>query len=228
MSLDDLGSLEAAVVGDEFKNYVLTRHRESALSMLAESITEWVQSGCPRYDDREASCTVAVVGCLRRTIDERKSTSLQPLVALETGGWTDEHFSGHADPATVPRPDVALMLGLQHDVQMTIECKRLLARSATPRDYVKEGLCRFLTGRYPVDDGAGTMVGFLLDRDPPTAASEITSAVLDVIGRDEPLNKHTRLASLDAAYRSVHASADGDVRVIHLLIDIQGREPLHR
>ncbi len=81
-------------------------------------------------------------------LQRRRAVGLQLLAFLETDGWTEAHLDGSANPATVPRPDLALYLGVHHDVQMTIECKRLLDPSANARGYVVDRLCRFLDGRY--------------------------------------------------------------------------------
>lgn len=229
MRLDDeMDALEQAVLDSDLLEFILDRHRRNARALIAAAAVEWVADGCTRYDDREASCTAAVVGRLLNKIDEGKAHALQPMVTLETGAWTKAHLSGEVDPATVPRPDVVIWLGLQHEARMNIECKRLLSGSASPRDYVKDGMCRFLNGRYPVDEGVGTMLGFLLDRDPPTAAAQINEAIPAVIGREELLHEHDALAMLEFVYRSAHECDVGDVELLHLLLDLTARrDPLH-
>lgn len=228
MNLDDLDALEQAVLASDLLEHILDRHRQTAHALLAEAAVEWLEEGCPRYDNREASCTAAVAGRLLTKIDERKSNALQPMVTLETGAWTEEHFSGEKDPTTVPRPDLVVWLGLQHEARMNVECKRLLSGFASPRDYVQDGVCRFLNGRYPVDEGVGAMIGFLLDRDPATAAHQIDDAIRAVIERDEPLHEDGPLATLESIYRSTHDSAVGDLELVHLLVDMtECGEPLH-
>jgi len=217
---DDITPLEQAILDSDLLERILNRHRRTAHTLLAEAALDWVENGCVRYDDRETSCTAAVVGRLRGKIDDGKARALQPMVTLETGAWTEEHFSGLTDPNTVPRPDVVIWLGLQREARLNVECKRLLSGSASARDYVADGMCRFLNGRYPVDEGVGTLIGFLLDRDPPTAARQINEVIPTVIGRDEFLRHDKPLATLESVYRSAHTSDIGDVELIHLLLDM--------
>lgn len=220
MNLDDMETLEAGVLASDLLECVLNRHRRTVHELLASAAVEWLQAGCPRFNDHEASCTAGLVGRLLNKIDEGKVLRLQPMVTLETGAWTPEHFAGKLDPTRVPRPDVVIWLGLQHEARMNVECKRLLSGSATPRDYVKDGLCRFLNGRYPVDEGVGAMIGFLLDRAPPVACEQINRAVNTFVGRDEPLKKDEPLATLDSVYRSAHSRDAGDIELVHLLLDM--------
>ena len=225
MNLDDMDAVEQAALDPAFLEYVLDRHRRTVHTLIAGAAVEWIAAGCPRYNDRETSCSAGLIGHLVRKIDAGKAQALQPRVILEVGAWTQEHLNGEADPSRVPRPDVVMWLGLQGEARMNIECKRLLSGSASPRQYVEDGMCRFLNGRYPVDQGVGTMVGFLLDRTPLTAADQISAAILVAVGRDEPLQEDTPLETLDSIYRSLHAS-DGEgavVELVHLLLDIRSR-----
>jgi hypothetical protein len=225
MNLDDPDELEQFVLSSELLARILERQRDTAHSLLAEAALEWIAEGCPRYNDHETSCTAALVGHVIRTIDERKARAFQPLVTLETGAWTEAHFSGAADPDSVPRPDVVMWFGLRHEARMNIECKRLLSGSATANDYVKKGMCRFLDGRYPTDEGIGTMIAFLLDRDGDQAVEEINTAIEAIIKRVELLGKVEGLGGLDSVYESDHAVPTGDLSLVHLLLDLRKRGP---
>jgi hypothetical protein len=222
--IDDHAAVEAAVLNPAFLASVLQRHRTEAHSLLAEAAEEWIAGGCIRFSDQEVACTAAVAGLLKRNLQQRRASGLQILAFLETGGWTEAHLDGSADPATVPRPDLALYLGLHHDVQMTIECKRLLSPSATARDYVKDGLYRFLDGRYPTDSGCATMIGFLLDRDPPQAQEQINAVIEADLDKDQILQLASPVGSLESIYRSEHLAKN--IEAIHLLLDIRKRKPV--
>jgi hypothetical protein len=221
--IDDHAAVEAAVLEPAFLASVLDRHRAEAHLLLANAAKEWMGGGCIRFSDQEVACTAALAGCLNRILQERRATGLQILAFLETGGWTDAHLDGSADPTKVPRPDLALYLGLHHDVQMTIECKRLLNPSATARDYVTDGLFRFLCGKYPTDAGLATMIGFLLDRDPSQAQGQINSVIEELLDEEQILQLASPIGGLDSAYRSGH-SLQG-IEAIHLLLDIRKRQP---
>jgi hypothetical protein len=220
--IDRHAAVEAAVLEPTFLRSVLERHRSEAHLLLAQAATEWMATGCIRFSDQEVACTAAVAGHLQRTLQQRRTTSLQIIAFLETGGWTEAHLSGSVDPATVPRPDLALYLGLHHDVQMTIECKRLLSPSSTPRDYVTEGLNRFLNGRYPTDSGCATMIGFLLDREPQQAQGQINHVIEEVLNPAQTLQHSSSLGKLDSVFRSEHP--ERGIEAIHLLLDIQKRK----
>jgi hypothetical protein len=225
--IEDFAAIEAAAVSPEFTERVLNRHRREAQLLLATAAQEWIDGGCVRYDDHEDSCTAGLAGRLLRLLEEGRRTALQLLAILENGGWTGEHFEGRANPATVPRPDVVLYLGVHHDVKMTVECKRLLRGSATARDYVKHGLCRFLTGRYSSDNGQATMIGFLLDQHAETARDDINEEIVQLLDAHQQLEGAEPLAGLTTVYRSTHPRASTGIYAVHLLLDIQDRNPAH-
>jgi len=224
--IDDHAAVEAAVLNPEFLASVLERHRAEAHLLLAQAAEEWMAGGCIRFSDDEVACTAAVVGRLKRDLKHRRRGGLQLIAFLETGGWTEAHLDGSADPATVPRPDLALYLGVHHDVQMTIECKRLLNPSATARDYVTDGLCRFLDGRYPTDSGCATMLGFLLDRDAMKARAQINTVIEDLLDDQQILETVSPIGNLDSVYRSQHSAREFEA--IHFLLDVRSRKPLVR
>jgi hypothetical protein len=221
--IDDHAAVEAAVLEPAFLASVLERHRAEAHLLLAEAVEEWMAAGCIRFSDQEVACTAAMAGRLKRNLQQRRATGLQILAFLETGGWTEAHFNGTADPATVPRPDLALYLGLHHDVQMTVECKRLLNPSATARNYVTDGLCRFLDGRYPTDSGCATMIGFLLDRDSPQAQGQINGVIEELLDEEQILQLSSPLGNLESIYRSRHSAKE--IEAVHLLLDMRKRQP---
>jgi hypothetical protein len=221
--IDDHAAVEAAVLEPAFLASVLERHQAEAHLLLAAAAEKWMAAGCIRFSDQEVACTAAVAGCLRWILQRRRTTSLQILAFLETGGWTEAHFNGTADPAKVPRPDLALYLGLHHDVQMTIECKRLLNPSATARDYITDGLFRFLDGRYPTDSGCATMIGFLLDRDPLQAEKQINAVIEELLDKDQILQLASPLGKLESVYRSKHSAKE--IEAVHLLLDMRKRQP---
>lgn len=221
--IDDHAAAEAAVLEPAFLACVLKRHRAEAHHLLATAAEEWMAAGCIRFSDQEVACTAAVAGCIRRIIQQRRTTSLQMLAFLETGGWSEEHFNGTADPAKVPRPDLALYLGLHHDVQMTIECKRLLSPSATARHYVTDGLFRFLDGRYATDSGRATMIGFLLDRDPSEAEKQINAVIEELLDKNQILQLGPPLGHFKSIYRSTHSTKE--IEAFHLLLDMRKRQP---
>ncbi len=208
-----------------FLQRILNRHKAQAHSLLAAAAEQWITDGCPRFNDHETSCTAVLVGLLAELIRRGRANAIQIAVFPETGGWTEAHLDGRADPNTVPRPDIALFLGLHHDVKMPVECKRLLRPNATARDYVLNGLYRFLSGAYETSDGEATMICFAMDRDAPTACEDINKVIREQLSADQILTVAPPLGSFEAVYHSHHAHAGEPLQTVHLLLEIQGRSP---
>jgi hypothetical protein len=120
-----------------------------------------------------------------------------------------------ADPSRVPRPDIELLLGMNHNVRIVLECKRLLRGSATARQYVVQGVQRFVEGRYCTDEGTGWMIGFLLDRDIATAAAEI-GGVLCPVSLEGPEAGERDIGR----FLSRHGAS---LKIRHILIDARSR-----
>jgi hypothetical protein len=223
--IEDPDEVEASVLDPAFLQSILDRHRAQAHSLLAAAAEGWITDGCPRFNDHETSCTAVLVGFLADLIRQGRASAVQMAVFPETGGWTEAHLDGRANPDAVPRPDIALFLGLHHDVKMPVECKRLLRPNATARDYVVNGLYRFLSGMYESCDGQATMICFAMDRDAPTACEDINAVIREQLSAEEILRVASPLASLEAVYHSHHAPDGEPLQTVHLLLDIQSRPP---
>jgi len=221
--IDDPDEVEASALDPSFLQGVLDRHRAQAHSLIATATQNWIAAGCPRFNDHENSCTAVVVGFLKDAIQQEHGFRI--AVFAETGGWTEAHLDGRADPDKAPRPDIALFLGVQHDVKMPIECKRLLRPDATAKDYVVKGLYRFLSGAYEPCDGMATMVCFVMDRDAPTACEDINKVIRKELSSQQILTLVQPLGLFRAVYNSRHTVNGEPLRAVHLLADIQSRPP---
>lgn len=217
--------VEASALDPAFLQGILDRHRAEAHSLLAAAAEEWMTYGCPRFNDHETSCTAVLVGFLADVIRQGRASAFQIAVFPETGGWTEAHLDGRSDPDAVPRPDIALFLGMHHDVKMAVECKRLLRPNATARDYVLKGLYRFLGGTYESCDGQATMICFAMDRDAPTACRDINEVIREQLSPDQILAVAPPLGSFEAVYHSHHSPNGEPLQTVHLLLDIQSRSP---
>jgi hypothetical protein len=223
--IEDPAEVEASALDPAFLQGILDRHRAEAHSLLAAAADEWITDGCPRFNDHETSCTAVLVGFLADLIRKGRASAFQIAVFPETGGWTEAHLDGRSDPDAVPRPDIALFLGLHHDVKMPVECKRLLRPNATARDYVLKGLYRFLSGAYESTDGEATMICFTMDRDAPTAREDINKVIQEHLSADQILMVAPPLGSFEAVYHSHHPRDGEPLETVHLLLDIQSRSP---
>lgn len=225
--IEDPAEVEASALDPVFLQGILDRHRAEAHSLLAAAAEEWIADGCPRFSDHETSCTAVLVGFLADALRHGRASAFQIAVFPETGGWTDAYLDGRLDPDTVPRPDIALFLGLQHDVKMPVECKRLLRPNATARNYVLQGLCRFLSGTYESSNGEATMICFVMDRDASEACEDINEVIREQLSADQILKAAPALGSSETVYHSQHAPAGGPLQTVHLLLDIQARPDAH-
>lgn len=225
--IENPAEVEASALDPVFLQSILNRHRAEAHSLVAAAAEEWITDGCPRFNDHETSCTAVLVGFLADAIRQGRASAFQIAVFPETGGWTEAHLDGRADPDAVPRPDIALFLGLHHDVKMPVECKRLLRPNATARDYVLKGLYRFLGGTYESSDGQATMICFAMDRDVHTACEDINEVVREQLSVDQILVVAPPLGSFEAVYHSHHIPNGEPLQTVHLLLDIQARPAAH-
>jgi hypothetical protein len=216
-------TVEASALDPAFLHEILRRHRREAHSLLALAAQEWAAAGAPRFSDQETSCTAVLVGFLQDRLRARQSSGFQIAVFPETGGWSEEHLDGRADPNRMPRPDIAMFLGVHHDVRMTVECKRLLRPDASARDYILDGLARYLTGAYATTNGQATMICFALDRDASQAVSDINGVISELLGEREVMRYAPALGSFRDVYLSAHSRGSGEIQAVHLLLDLRDR-----
>jgi hypothetical protein len=83
-------------------------------------------------------------------------------VSPEVFQYSDDVLEGRADPRAARRLDLTLTGDfVPGDLHYTIECKRL-GRGATARDYVEEGIARFVAGAYGKDQAIAGMIGYVM------------------------------------------------------------------
>jgi hypothetical protein len=103
---------------------------------------------------------------------------------------------------TVPdgRTDIPLMVieiivsgGATHDPHAIIECKRIAGSDAyLCREYVVQGIDRFISGKYGASHGVGFMAGYVLSGTPDEAADGVNASLLrakrtaDVLTKSAP------------------------------------------
>ena len=80
------------------------------------------------------------------------------------------------------RIDIRFIHGYDESVYFAFECKRLNVPGnrgckSLAREYVEEGMARFVTGKYAAGLEQGGMIGFVMDGDWAAATLKIDSAV---------------------------------------------------
>lgn len=115
----------------------------------------------------------------------------------------------------------------REDIYFAIECKRLYYRDAHRRrsgvrDYVLDGLTRFVSGQYGASVLDGGMLGYVLERTPAVARGQLdaflaaTSATLRLApgAPTSTVRVHPDLEHFESA----HSLPQGTFRVHHLLL----------
>ena len=81
----------------------------------------------------------------------------------------------------------------EHDPHAIVECKRVAGdRAGLCREYVVEGIDRFVTGKYAQNHAVGFMVGYLLSGDAGSAAAGINRH----LARKRRQSEHLRLCGV--------------------------------
>ena len=175
-------------------------------------------------DDRFLECVLAVwapcVALLPEEPDEDTITiNLVKLLWREANArrlfhyldYQHEPFNDTADDLAYSkgRIDMVLMLDRERERYLAYECKRLNVSQARgirslARQYVLEGVLRFVTEQYAADLPVGCMLGYVLDGNVDTARSRVRAAIdshkgrIGLVGRPgdkPPMGAIGRLAS---------------------------------
>ena len=152
----------------------------------------------------------------------RSSKKITVLPGTESWGSASSIRPSGLTDISIHLRDVREKCG-EHDPHAIIECKRIAGNDAgLCREYVIEGIDRFITGKYGERHAVAFMVGYLLSADAETAASG-TNRYLSSKGR-----KRDHLGSctiLDEPWaRSSHhvrQSSAGPIGLHHAFLDFQ-------
>ena len=80
------------------------------------------------------------------------------------------------------RIDIRFIHGYDESVYFAFECKRLNVpadggRKSLAREYVEEGMLRFVTGKYAAGLKQGGMIGFVMDGDSAVATTKVDAEI---------------------------------------------------
>ena len=151
--------------------------------------------------------------------------------------WIEFQYEpfGHAPGGTAysrGRVDLAVILSQDRDVYLAYECKRLNVvredgRRSLAREYVMDGLFRFITRQYAENLPVGCMLGYVVDGDLKSAASSVRAKIVEC-GQDialilEPrddvaIGEATRFYS-----RHRRGANGGEIEVRHALLPCRPR-----
>src|SRR5205823_3575728 len=111
-------------------------------AVLLEAFGRWESARFRRAGDDEVNLTAPLVGMMLEVVRERR---IPMQINPEVGEYTKEQLEGRADARHAGRVDISISAGFYaYDPQIKLECKRL-GRGATARQYVDDGLVRFVS-----------------------------------------------------------------------------------
>jgi hypothetical protein len=164
-------------------------------------------------------------------ITRRLVVRLKQDASLRTRMFIESQYeilpgSMEVEPNPVGYLDIAILFFAQTDrLCFAMECKRLnvpreQGRATLAREYVENGMMRFVTGQYSPDLPLGGMVGYVMDGDTPAAYTAIV----------EQIEQHAAPLLCDAArlrviwqpthFATEHARIEVPIELRHLLLSV--------
>ena len=156
-------------------------HRERSEAILHVVDAGWKSaSASPRA--HAGAGEVEITECLR--------DGMRAALAESAADWSKKMTilpgTESRSSADVPKPDGRTDVPIffsdireeynEHDPHAIVECKRVAgSRTGLCREYVREGVDRFATGKYARNHAVGFMVGYLLSGDAASAAACINA-----------------------------------------------------
>jgi hypothetical protein len=192
-----------------------------ALEVLVDELLEkafslWLSRSLIRHSDEEPCCAVVFYGCC---LDVLSTQDTLMQIVYEAEQPSREMLAGTKHPKSAARPDMTIIYTSKFAIK--IEAKRLLLGETLPRKYVREGMRRFIDGKYSSSHGyAGYMIGFVVRDETTDVLSAINQAILDEsdLGASDQLEAinipHQRLVRCE----STHVN---DLRLIHSFMDVR-------
>lgn len=123
------------------------------------------------------------------------------------------------------RIDFVVTIGNDEEVYLACECKRLNVSPPSgfrtlAAEYVKDGLSRFVTGRYSPDLPVAVMVGYVMDRNVTNAHASVLREIVTRSRRMKLKRHHHELPrSASIRFSTLHDRASGPpIEVRHSLL----------
>jgi hypothetical protein len=186
--------------------------------LFREAFAIWVTGSLFRKTDEEPCCAVVFYGCCLRVLDSMADDT--PLcLQWESGQPTREMLAGREHPKTFVKPDMILTCG--HRCIIRIEAKRLMPGQGLPKKYVKEGMRRFIDGKYSSTSGKpGYMLGFVVHGEMEKVVLAINEAIATEpdLGTSDQLGTATVPQPRFTRFESMHVD---ELRLIHNLLDVR-------
>lgn len=211
-------------------DYIEGSIKRNALKMIVDGYERWRQEEFHSFDHTENSYTVRLVDNIRKAMRDQNITEFE--ACCQNAELTRDILDGNASPNTFPISDVVLRIRsgyIKRTVVISVECKRLKSGAEWSRNYVNEGMDRFILGRYGAHSKTGVMVGYVVETTFAEVSNKINAQIVHRFGdvQDQmlvlidPIQEHT------AKYESNHLreySFGGPLRLMHLFLYMDGIE----
>lgn len=191
--------------------------------LFRDAFILWMTRSLVRDSDEEPSCMVVFYGCCLEVLSAQE-TALR--IVYESAQPTRQMLAGLEHPKKAPRPDMSILYGSRYTIR--VEAKRLMCGDSLPKQYVQEGMRRFIEEKYSSSQGkAGYLLGFVV-RDETT---DVVNAINHAILRESDFTAGDQLTAVTVPLQrfcrceSNHHSSE--LRLIHNFFDVR-REALSR
>ncbi|MHB8246221.1 MAG: hypothetical protein ACYDGN_12880 [Acidimicrobiales bacterium] len=208
----------SGTVAQALRDQVAENLDDRVHEMLEAAVALWEQDGWTSHDGAEGDCTVQVYRwCRHLARHDRRFVFVS--VQFEWVYVTPAMFAGTERVKSADRPDLRLEVGA---VGRAIECKRLAPIGGWTRDYVYEGLARFVVGDYAGNEPVGYMIGYVQDGHRPELLKKINLHVVGHPSMGTPDQLHSLAAGPNSSWSrsSHHRESLAPILVDHLLVDV--------
>lgn len=198
------------------------RVEQSIHCLIVDAFDQWKSGGFPRAGNHENDFTVVLYGCMLRLVEE-KGQSYRLVPRIENLEPTANMLCGKSKVNGAPRTDISVLWDLHPKSTYTIECKRI-AKGYLSAEYLKEGIHRFLSGKYAPDKRSAAMIGYVIDGRIEVAWNLVNARINgdSTLSKDDKLSPAASVKSLTTVYTSQHTRLTDQSRFVitHFMLDL--------
>lgn len=139
--------------------HALARRRlpELVHDILEDAVARWAQNNWDRFDQREVNCTVQLYRWLKEAQRADKRFHVLEIV-IENLLPSPEMLDATASVTTAARSD--LRIGVRQG-ELILEAKRLASSGPWCKEYVHNGIARFVNATYAATESLAMMIGYV-------------------------------------------------------------------
>lgn len=189
--------------------------------LIVAGFRRWATEGFVRFNNKEESLSVMMLAHMNAV---RREWELGVRVCREQLEDTDAILAGTGNPAKARRIDLKVFVGGSFDSEtfLGIECKRVDLSADLCREYVRQGMMRFVDGRYATKTRVAAMIGYVIDGSPEDSMTKVNGYVESILDSCHSLFPTDSVDELETVYRSCHmrCSPFPRLRLTHFFFDM--------